>query len=87
LLSKSKLSKHSEKMLAHYAENGSVRVERVNEDLDYTAAFEFLQKFYQEEESRERAATSSSTFKASAFNVHVPSHDMTLVAQVNRSTM
>jgi DNA mismatch repair protein MSH3 len=51
-------------MLAHYAENGSVRVERVNEDLDYTAAFEFLQKFYQEDESLERATASSSTFKS-----------------------
>lgn len=50
-------------MLAHYAENGSVRVERVDEDLDYTAAFEFLQKFYQEDESLERATASSSTFK------------------------
>jgi DNA mismatch repair protein MSH3 len=51
-------------MLAHYAENGSVRVERVNEDLDYTSAFEFLQKFYQEDESLERATASSSTFKS-----------------------
>jgi hypothetical protein len=65
LLPKSKLSKYSEKMLAHYAENGSARVERVTEDLEYTSAFGFLQKFYQEDESRERVATSSSTFKAS----------------------
>lgn len=61
LLPGSKLSKHSERMLAHYATKGSVRIERVDDELDYTAAFEFLRKFYEDDE--EIVAASSSTFK------------------------
>lgn len=61
LLPASKLSKHTERMLAYYAENGNVRVERVNDEMDYTAGFEFLRKFYEEE--KEEIVTTSSTFK------------------------
>ena len=62
LLPGSKLSKHSERMLAHYAENGNVRMERINDELDYTSAFEYLRKFYEDERDT-AAAASSSTFK------------------------
>ncbi|KAG8825802.1 Mismatch repair protein msh3 [Serendipita sp. 401] len=65
LLPGTKLSHHTEKMLKHYSYTGTARVERVQDELKYTEAFEFLQIFYDSSNDSVEDQTTSSTFKES----------------------
>ncbi|KAG8828576.1 Mismatch repair protein msh3 [Serendipita sp. 399] len=59
LLPGKKLSPHTEKMLRHYSDSGGVRIERVQDELDYTEAFEVLQDFYQSSDGDPEFASST----------------------------
>lgn len=63
LLPATGLSSHTEKMLKHYAGSGSARIERIEDALHYTDAFEYLREFYQDVEATQTTEALSATFQ------------------------